>query len=89
MDTVHEDQYSSEYFFCPKTPNSLILLGTCCKDDDKIEINEYTQIKTNAKVLKTRSFQPKLHTMDSEEYHEQISDLAEYIGLLCGKIMSQ
>jgi len=27
--------------------------------------------------------------MGSEEYHEQISDLAEYIGLLCGKIMSQ
>ena len=89
VDTVHGDQYSSEYVFCPKNQESYIILGVCCKDDDKIEINEYTQLKYNAKVLKTRSFQPKLHTMGSEEYHEQISDLAEYIGLLCGKIMSQ
>ena len=89
VDTVHGDQYSSEYVFCPKTPNSLILLGTCCKDDDKIEINEYIQLKNHAKVLKTRSFKPKLYARDSEEDNEQISDLAEYIGLLCGKIMSQ
>ena len=89
VDTVHDDQYSSEYVFCPKPQKSYIILGVCCKDDDKIEINEYTQLKNHAKVVKTRSFKPKLHAMDSEEDNEQISDLAEYIGLLCGKIMSQ
>ena len=89
VDTVHEDQYSSEYLFCPKTSNSHILLGICCKDDYKIEIKEYTQLKNHAKALKTRSFKPKLYARDSEEDNEQISELAEYIGLLCGKIMSQ